>query len=423
MNSFFSFLYIKDIRQKIIYSLIVVFIYRLGSHIPIPGIDVNKMTELFTNNSVLGFVNLFSGGALSRFSVFALGILPYINASIIFQLLMVIWPDLKEIAEQGESGRKQIGQYTRYLAIFLAVIQSVVMAFSFKSMLLPDINFVFFLFYSVAGLTAGAALVMWFGELISENGIGNGASVLIFIGIIAQMPLYISNTILLLKSGASYVGLAILFFMFIVMIAAIVFVQEAERKIPVQYAKRVVGRKLYGSQSTYIPLRLIQGGVMPIIFASAVLQFPLLFIQYIPYEPLSVFFNTYYQYDGLVYNMFFCLLIFFFTYFYTAITFNPEELSNNIRKHGGFITGVRPGNPTTEYLEKIITTLTFIGAIFLALVALIPIVTANSTQITSFMGLGGTALLILVGVSLDLVKQVDTLVISEKYNSLQWLYF
>ena len=419
MNFLTNIFRIKEIREKVFYSLVILFIYRLGSHIPIPGVDINQISQLFSNNNVLGFVNLFSGGALERFSVFALGILPYINASIIMQLLMVIWPTLKEIAEEGDSGRKQIAQYTRYLAVVLSVIQAFVMTVSFKGFLLPDINFVFFLCYSVACLTAGAALVMWFGELISENGIGNGASVLIFIGIIAQMPMYISNTILLLKSGASHSGVIILVIMFIVMIAAIVYVQEAERKIPVQYAKRVVGRKIYGAQSTYIPLRLIQGGVMPIIFASAVLQFPLLFIQYITYEPISMFFNTYYRYDGFMYNMFFCILIFFFTYFYTAITFNPEDLAENIRKHGGFITGVRPGKSTVEYLEKIITTLTFIGAIFLAIVALIPIVTANATQITSFMGLGGTALLILVGVAMDLVKQVDTLVISQQYDTLK----
>ena len=206
--------------------------------------------------------------------------------------------------------------------------------------------------------------------------------------------------------------------MFIFVIAAIVFVQEAERKIHVQYAKRIVGRKMYGAQNTYIPLRLIQGGVMPIIFASAVLQFPLLFTQYINVPAVQNLFSEYYRYDGVIYNALFCILIFFFTYFYTAITFNPQDLADNIRKHGGFITGVRPGRPTVDYLEKIITTLTFIGAIFLASVALIPTVTANMTNITSFMGLGGTALLILVGVAMDLVKQIETFVISRQYESL-----
>ena len=418
MNLLASIFQIKELRAKVFYTLVLILICRLGTHIPIPGMDVQQIEAMFSNNNVLGFVNLFSGGALSRFSIFALGILPFINASIIMQLLMIIWPALKEIAEEGDAGRKQLSQYTRYLAVALSLFQAIVMTLSFKAFILPDVSFSFFLFYAVASLTAGAALVMWFGELITENGIGNGASILIFIGIIAQMPMYVSNTVLLVKSGAALSGVVILVLMLMVMIAAIVFVQEAERKVPVQYAKRVVGRKMYGAQNTYIPLRLIQGGVMPIIFASAVLQFPLMFTQYVQIESIQNFFNTYYRYDGFFYNGLFCILIFFFTYFYTAITFNPQELADNIRKHGGFITGVRPGNPTTQYLEKIITTLTFIGALFLSLVALIPIVTANATSITSFMGLGGTALLILVGVAMDLVKQIDAVVISQQYEGL-----
>lgn len=418
MNLLRSLFTIPELRKKLLYVLIILFLYRLGSHISIPGMDIVALQSMFSNNSVLGFVNLFSGGALSRFSIFALGILPYINASIIMQLLTIIWPSLKELAEEGDSGRKQVAQYTRYLAVVLSFFQSVVMAIGFKSYILPEINFMFFLFYAVASLVAGAALVMWFGELISENGIGNGASILIFIGIIAEVPFYITNTISLVKSGTPITGVIIMLIMFIVVIASIVFVQEAERKIQVQYAKRVVGRKLYGSQNTYIPLRLVQGGVMPIIFASAVLQFPLFFSQYINVTFIQDFFDKYYRYDGFAYNIFFCVLIFFFTYFYTAITFNPQELADNVRKHGGFITGVRPGKPTVDYLEKIITTLTLIGAVFLSLVALVPTITANLTNITTFMGLGGTALLIIVGVSLDLVKQIDALVLSKQYESL-----
>ena len=408
---------IPNLRSKILYVIIIIFLYRLGSHISIPGMNMSELSQMFSNNSVLGFVNLFSGGSLSRFSIFALGILPYINASIIMQLLTIIWPSLKDLAEEGVSGRKQVAQYTRYLAIFLSFFQALVMAVGFKSFILPEINFFFFLFYSVASLVAGAALVMWFGELISENGIGNGASILIFIGIISEVPVYINNTILLVQSGSSIFGTLVMIAVFIGIIVAIVFVQEAERKIPVQYAKRVVGRKIYGAQSTYIPLRLVQGGVMPIIFASAVLQFPLFFSQYVNLPTVQNFFDRYYQYDGIAYNLFFCFLIFFFTYFYTAITFNPQELADNVRKHGGFITGVRPGKSTIEYLEKIITTLTLIGAFFLSFVALLPIIAANLTNITSFMGLGGTALLIIVGVSLDIVKQIESLILSRQYDN------
>lgn len=418
MNSLTAIFTIPSLRKKIFYSIVVLLVYRLGSHIPISGMDLDALSALFNQGGVLGFFNLFSGGGLSRFSVFALGILPFINASIIMQLMTIIWPKLKEIAEEGEHGRKQLAQYTRYLSIILAFIQASVMTIGFKSFVLNDSSFLIFFLYSVVSLVAGTALVMWLGELITEKGLGNGASLLIFVGIIAQMPTYIKNTYVLVKGGTSIIGVVILFLVFLGIIVSIVFVQEAEKKIPVQYAKRVVGRKLYGGQNTYIPLRLIQGGVMPIIFASAVLQFPLMFGQYISIEKIKNFFNTYYLYDGILYNALFCFLIFFFTYFYTAITFNPQELADNIKKQGGFIMGVRPGKPTVDFLEKVITKLTLVGAFFLAFVALVPVITANLTNVTSFMGLGGTALLIIVGVAMDLVKQIEVFIISKKYEGL-----
>jgi len=418
MSTFSHIFAIPELRKKIVYTLFIVIVYRLGSHIPISGVDLEAISNLFNQNGILGFFNLFSGGGLSRFSIFALGILPYINASIIMQLLTIAWPKLKELAEEGDAGRKQVAQYTRYLAIALAFVQGTVMAVGFQSFVDPSIPFIVFLFYAVMSLVAGAAFVMWLGELVTENGIGNGASILIFIGIIAQMPGYIRNTYVLISGGASIVGVVILAAVFLAMIVSIVVVQEAERKVPVQYAKRVVGRKMYGGQNTFIPLRLIQGGVMPIIFASAVLQFPLMFGQYINVPAIQNFFNTYYRYDGVLYNGFFCLLIFFFTYFYTAITFNPQDLADNIKKYGGFIMGVRPGKSAVEYLEKIITKLTLVGAVFLSLVALVPVVTANLTKVTSFMGLGGTALLIIVGVAMDVVKQIETVIISKKYEGL-----
>ncbi|MFT5170840.1 MAG: preprotein translocase subunit SecY [Candidatus Marinamargulisbacteria bacterium] len=418
MSGLASLLKIRDLRKKIGFTLIMLVVYRLGTHVPISGVDLEALGRLFAQGGVLGFFNLFSGGGLERFSIFALGILPYINASIIMQLLAVIWPTLKELAEEGDSGRKQIAQYTRYLAILLAFVQGTVMAIGFRQFLSPGVSFMPFLFYAVIGLVAGASLVMWLGELITEHGIGNGASVLIFIGIIAAMPLYIKNTYVLVQGGASLIGVSILIAVFLAMIVSIVFVQEAERKVPVQYAKKVVGRKVHGGQSTYIPLRLIQGGVMPIIFASAVMQFPLMFLSVIKVEAIQNFFSVHYQYDGLLYNGVFCVLIFFFAYFYTAITFNPEELADNIKKYGGFIMGVRPGKSTVEFLEKIITKLTLVGAVFLSFVALVPVLAANFTKVTSFMGLGGTALLIIVGVAMDLVKQIETFVIAKKYDGL-----
>jgi preprotein translocase subunit SecY len=418
MNGISGIFQIKELRKKIFFTLFLLIVFRLGSHIPIAGINLEALSKLFNQNGVLGFFNLFSGGGLKRFSVFALGILPFINASIIMQLMTIAWPKLKELAEEGESGRKQISQYTRYLALVIAVLQGTVMTIGFKGYVSSPLPFPVFVLYAVVGMVAGAALVMWFGEVISEYGIGNGASVLIFVGIIAQMPNYIKNTYILVKGGASIIGVIILVLVFLAMIAGIVYVQEAQRKIPVQYAKRVVGRKLYGGQNTYIPLRLIQGGVLPIIFASAVLQFPLMFSQYIKIDFVQSFFSVYYRYDGVLYNCLFCLLIFFFTYFYTAITFNPQELADNIKKYGGFIMGVRPGRPTVEYLDRIISRLTLVGAVFLALVALVPVVTANVTNVTSFMGLGGTALLIIVGVAMDLVKQIETFIITKKYEGL-----
>ncbi|RAP31894.1 preprotein translocase subunit SecY [Candidatus Marinamargulisbacteria bacterium SCGC AG-410-N11] len=410
---------LPELRQKLLYVVIMLFLYRLGSYIPISGLDNELLrSELFGNNSILGFINLFSGGGLERFSIFALGILPFINASIIMQLMTFISPKLKDLSQEGEAGRKQVAQYTRYLAVVLSIVQGLFFTFSFKPFVSPEIPFYFFVLYATLSLVAGAALVMWMGELITENGIGNGASLLIFVGIIAQIPMYISNTVMLVKAGTNIVNVLILILLLLFMIIAIVFVQEAERRIPVQYAKKVVGRKVTGGQTSYIPLRLIQGGVLPIIFASALLQFPLIIGEYIPIESVRTFFAVYYQYDGLAYNLFFCGLIFFFTYFYTAISFNPEELSNAIKRQGGFIMGVRPGQSTVTYLDRIISRLTLIGATFLAFVALVPILGANFTNVTSLMGLGGTAILIIVGVAMDLVKQIEVYIISKRYEGL-----
>ncbi len=418
MNFFTSLFKYKDLQQKIIFSLIMLFVYRLGSHIPITGIDISSLNSLISNNSLISFIDLFSGGSLSRFSIFALGILPYINASIIIQMMSFVLPELKSILEEGEAGRKKISQWTRYLTVILAIVQSIVIAIGFKSFLVADVSYSFFLIYSIIGLVAGACLVMYIGEIMTEYGIGNGASILIFVGIISQMPFYVKNTINLVQSGTHPINVGIIILVLVAIIFAIVLIQEGQRKISVQYAKRIVGRKMYGGQSTFIPLRLIQGGVLPIIFASALLQFPLIISGFLPFESIKIFFSKYYSYDGFLYNAIFCLLIFFFTYFYTAISFNPSEISSNIKKYGGFILGVRPGKPTEKYLESIVTRLTFFGASFLALIALVPIITAAITNVNSFMGLGGTALLIIVGVSLDLLKQIDSFILQKEYEGM-----
>ncbi len=414
-NNYSGFFQIEDLQKKLLFTFLMIFLFRLGVHIPISGLDLSKLANMFSQGGFFGFLDLFSGGGLKRFSVFALGIIPYINASIIMQLLTIIYPSLKEIQEEGESGRKKIQQYTRYLTMVIGFIQSLGITIGLKSLLLPGMSYPLFFVTSIISLMAGTALVMWFGELITERGIGNGASILIFVGIVGEMPQYVINTITLVKGGLSFWNVLVMMLMFVAVTIGIIIVQEAQRHIPVQYAKRVVGRKMYGGQNTYLPMKINQGGVIPIIFASSVLSLPMMIIQFFPQVS---FLNSWLGYGSVLYIITFSALIFFFTYFYTAITFNPQELAENIKKYGGFILGIRPGKPTAEYLDAVITRLTFVGATFLSLISIVPMLTANVTHVTSFMGLGGTALLIIVGVAMDLVKQIETILISNKYEKL-----
>ncbi|MEE8638286.1 MAG: preprotein translocase subunit SecY [Candidatus Margulisiibacteriota bacterium] len=408
---------IADLRKKFLYTLAMIVLFRLGAHIPVAGIDPAKLAKMFGRGNILGFMDLFTGGALMRFSIFAMGIIPFINASIIMQLLTVVIPHLEELSKEGESGRKQIQKYTRYLTVALASFQAFGMSFWMRGAMLEGYNFLFFLAGTVISLTAGSTMVMWFSELITENGIGNGASLLIFVGIVSRIPSYIAQTVTLVRGGASLIAVTFLLAAFLVMIVGIVIIQEGQRRIQVQYAKRIIGRKMYGGQSTYIPLRINQGGVIPIIFASSVLLFPATIAQFIP-NPTVQKVVSWIAPSGGLYMVFFFALIFFFTYFYTAITFNPVELAENIKKYGGFITGIRPGKPTAQYLEYIITRLTLVGALFLATVAIVPTIVEGVTHITSFQGLGGTALLIMVGVAMDLVRQIETHLITRQYEGL-----
>jgi len=408
---------IKDLRKKFLFTMGIIILFRLGAHIPVAGIDAAKLAGLFGKGNILGFIDLFTGGALMRFSVFAMGIIPFINASIIMQLLTVVIPHLEELSKEGEAGRKQIAKYTRYLTVVLAMFQSFGMSFWLRGVMVEGYSFPVFLFGTMVALTAGTTLVMWFSELITENGIGNGASLIIFVGIIARIPAYIAQTVTLVRGGASIIGVGILLLSFLALIVGIVIIQEGQRRVQVQYAKRIVGRKMYGGQSTYIPLRVNQGGVIPIIFASSVLLFPATVAQFIP-NPAVQKVVGWLSPGGALYMLFFFALIFFFTYFYTAITFNPKDLAENIKKYGGFITGIRPGRPTAEYLEYVITRLTLVGALFLASIAIIPTVVERLTHITSFQGLGGTALLIMVGVAMDLVRQIETHLVTRQYEGL-----
>src|SRR3989339_558882 len=380
---------IADLRKKIVFTLGMIILFRLGAYIPVAGIDAARLATLFGKGNILGFLDLFTGGALMRFSIFALGIVPYINASIIIQLLTVVIPGFQALG----------------------------MSFWLKGAMLDGYSFIFFLAGTIVALTAGSTLIMWFSELITENGIGNGASLLIFAGIVARIPAYVAQTVTLVRGGASIVGVIILLASFLLMIMAIVIVQEGQRRIQVQYAKRIVGRKMYGGQTTYIPLRINQGGVIPIIFASSVLLFPATIAQFIQH-PLMQKMAGLISPSGLLYMPFFFFLIFFFTYFYTAITFNPTELAENIKKYGGFISGIRPGKPTATYLEYVITRLTLVGALFLAMVAIVPTIVEGVTHITSFQGLGSTALLIVVGVAMDLVRQIETHLVTRQYEGL-----
>lgn len=408
---------ITDLRKKFLFTIGMIVLFRVGVHIPVPGIDTVKLAGLFGGGNVLGFLDLFTGGAFMRFSIFAMGIVPYINASIIMQLLQVVVPQLEELAKEGDAGRKQIASYTRYLTVALAAFQAFGMSFWLRGVMVDGYSFAIFLVGTIISLTAGSTLVMWFGELITERGIGNGASILIFVGIVSRIPSNISQTITLVKGGASFFGVLILLLAFLLMIVAIVMVQEAQRRIPVQYAKRVVGRKMYGGQSTYIPMRINQGGVIPIIFASSVLLFPATVAQFIPNPAVQKFVQLFSP-QGSLYMVLYFALIFFFTYFYTAITFNPTELAENIKKYGGFVLGIRPGKPTAQYLEYVITRLTLVGALFLSLVAIVPTVVESLTHITSFQGLGSTALLIMVGVALDLVRQIQTHLVTRQYEGI-----
>ena len=408
---------IPDLRRKFLFTAGMVLVFRLGAHVPVAGIDSTKLAQLFGQGNLLGFLDLFTGGALMKFSIFAMGIVPYINSSIIMQLLTVVIPQLEELAKEGEAGRKQIAQYTRYLTVVLAIFQSTGMAFWLRGILQDGVSFPLFLVQTVVTLTAGSVLVMWLGELITEKGIGNGASMIIFIGIVARIPAYIMQTVTLVRGGASIIGVIILLIAFLLMIMAIVFIQEGQRKIPVQYAKKVVGRKMFGGGNTYIPMRVNQGGVIPIIFASSLLLFPATLAQFIPL-PFMQWMSSALSPSGNAYMVLYFILIFFFTYFYTAISFNPKELAENIKKYGGFILGIRPGKPTADFLEHTISRLTLVGALFLGLIAIVPNIVENLTRITSFQGLGSTALLIVVGVAMDLVRQIETHLLTRQYEGL-----
>ncbi len=415
------------LRSRLLITIGLLVLVRVGIFIPVPDIDRQAFTQAMTSNSVLGFLDIFTGGGISTLGIFALGILPYINASIIMQLLTAAVPALEDLQKnEGEAGRRKISQYSRYVALGWAIIQSVGLT---VGLLRPyALNYgPLFIVQTVLALTAGSMFVMWISELLTERGIGNGASLLIFVNIVATLPRTLGNTIDYAQTGGrqAITQVVLLLLVFLVMIVGIVFVQEGTRRIPIISARRQVGKRVYRERSSYLPLRLNQGGVMPIIFASAVLILP---------SSLASFFNNNQDLSSVaqilvevsnalrpgtwLYTIVYSLMIFFFSYFYASLIVNPEDMSKNLKKMGSSIPGIRPGKKTEEYLEGVLNRLTFLGAIFLSVLATVPIFVERATGVTTFQGFGATSLLILVGVAIDTAKQIQTYVISQRYEGM-----
>jgi preprotein translocase subunit SecY len=451
IEAFRNLFRIPDLRNRVLFTLALLAVYRIGAHIPTPGINADVLATLFQQGqgSVLGIFDLFSGGNLRRLTIFALGIMPYITASIILQLMTVVFPYLEKLQKEGELGRRKITQYTRYLTVVLSVIQSTTIATALESTNISGRGLVYhpgkgFVLMTILTLTTGSAFIMWLGEQISERGIGNGMSLIIFVGIVVGLPRAILNLYELAKTGAwgPFTPLALIFLiaLMIAVVAFIVFVEGGQRRIPVQYAKRVVGRKVMGGQSSYLPLRVNSGGVIPPIFASSLLAFPA--TAALVFGTRYVFvkdFSKIIAFGEPLYNLVYVVLIILFAFFYVGIVFNPTELADNMRKNGGFIPGIRPGRTTSEHVSKILKRLTFIGAIYLALVCLLPewLITGIhldhlgwgiggwfdrhfSTWFLKGLGVqfyfGGTSLLIVVGVAMDTVQQLEAQLVMRNYE-------
>lgn len=411
---------IPDIRKKIIFTLCMLVIFRIGAQIPVPGMDREVLAQTFDSDTGLfALFNLFSGGAFSNFTIFALSITPYITASIILQLLTIAIPALERLSREGTEGRKKIAQYTRYLTVALAVVQAIGVTIGLFRQALVSTD-VFSIIVIVMVLTAGTAFLMWLGEQINEHGIGNGISLIIFAGIIARLPSAIQEIFQKLQDGTMSIVTLIVFLLFCAaVIVGIILIQQGQRRIPVQYAKRVVGRKMYGGQATHIPLKVNQAGVIPVIFAMAFLQFPLTITYFMNAQGSAAqWIEKWLAPTGSpgvwVYAAFNAVLIIFFTYFYTSVTFNPIEVAQNLKANGGFIPGIRPGKTTIEYLNRVMTRITFVGAIFLALVAILPTIVSQLGGLSFHFG--GTSLLIAVGVALDTMKQLENQMVMRNYS-------
>jgi preprotein translocase subunit SecY len=413
---------IPELKRRLIYTAALLAVYRVGVHVPTPGIDSVALASFFAKveGTIFGIFNMFSGGALQRLSVFALGIMPYISASIILQLLTVVIPHLEELKKEGEAGHKKITQYTRYGTVLLSVIQGFGISVGLESMSSPGGASVViapgwgFRLMTVLTLTAGTAFIMWLGEQITERGIGNGISLIIFAGIVARMPQAIGNTFRLLSTGEMGIfAIVILIVMMVIVIAFIIFVEQGQRRIPVQYAKRVVGRRLYGGQSTHLPLKINTSGVIPPIFASSIIMFPATIASFINI-PIVKSIAGAMRPGNWAYELPYIVFIFFFCYFYTAVTFNPEEVAENMKKNGGFIPGIRPGKRTADYIDKVLTRITLGGAIYVSAVCVLPSILITRFNVPFYFG--GTALLIVVGVAIDTIAQMESHMLTRHYE-------
>lgn len=413
---------IPELRKRIIFTLLMLMVYRMGVQIPTPGINGEALAAFFAKNAstLFGMFNMFSGGALENFSIFALGIMPYISASIIIQLLTVVVPQLEQLSKEGEAGRRKITQYTRYGTVGLSIIQSMFIASGLESMagpageaivLVPGLQFKLM---TMLTLTSGTAFIMWLGEQMTERGIGNGISLIIFAGIVARMPAAIGNTVQLVKAGdLPIILIPVLMVMMIAVVAFIIFVETAQRKIPIQYAKRVVGRKVYGGQSSHLPLKINISGVIPPIFASSIMMFPATigsFIQIDWVQQISAALSP----GTIYYYILFIGFIVFFCFFYTAVTFKPDDVADNLKKNGGFVPGIRPGKKTSEFIDKVLTRLTVIGAVYLSAVCVMPTLLINKFNVPFYFG--GTALLIVVGVAIDTISQIESHLVMRNYE-------
>lgn len=413
---------IPELKRRIIITLLLLAVYRIGVHVPTPGIDTIALSAFFAQakGTLFSFIDMFSGGAFERLSVFALGIMPYISSSIILQLLTVVVPHLERLSKEGEAGRKKITQYTRYGTVLLSLIQGFGISVGLEHMTGPGGELVVmdpgwaFRLMTMITLTAGTAFIMWLGEQITERGIGNGISLIIFAGIIARLPTAITNSARLIRTGE--MGILITLFLIVLMVAvvgAIIYVERGQRRIPVQYAKRIVGRRMYGGQSTHLPLKVNTAGVIPPIFASSIIMFPATIASFVDHPWMKAV-SAQLAPGSLIYELIYVGFIFFFCYFYTAVTFNPTDVADNMRKYGGYIPGIRPGKKTAEFVDRVLTRITFSGAIYVATVCVLPSILITKFNVPFYFG--GTALLIVVGVALDTVGQIESHMLMRHYE-------